>query len=690
MQGEGYDVYEALEYLDPSQLNYSEWETIGAILKYEGFSCSVWDDWSKRDMRPDHGYKPGKCEEKWRTFKGGSKPAKLGTLFKMALDRGWRPHKEGHVIDWNDTVSDDGDFRVLDPAWVDPHPSMPKAPTAENPEELAEYIRILFKADEYVGLVMDSSYNEERDKFNPAGSGYYTRTAGEWLDLIEQYQYRDNPFSWITGDYDKAAGAWIRFNPLDGKGVNDDNVTSWRYALVESDDISIEKQYSLITELQLPVAVMVHSGGKSVHAIVHVDAKSQNEYREKVKFLYEVCEANGLRVDQNNKNPSRLSRMPGVERGDRCQYIVARNIGKPTWQDWVDYIEDLRDDLPDISSFDDIRKNPPELAPELIKGVLRQGHKMLLSGPSKAGKSFALIELAIAIAEGRDWFGHPCRQGRVLYLNFEVDEASFDHRIMDVYERLGIHNPTPGMIDIWHLRGATLPLDKLVPKLIRRAKDAEYRAVIFDPVYKVLTGDENNASEMAAFCNQFDKVCRQLGASTIYCHHHSKGAQSGKVAMDRASGSGVFARDPDALVDFLQMKVPPENIPEEGATGWKISYTLREFAPIPEDYYWYVWPLHVHDEEGYIKRTLPDTEPAKASQAEIKNTRIMNFPHVYKDLLDRHGRVTVSDMAENLLPDNDGNAPNERTIRNYIREHLSDEYYVSGGNIFMKTEKENP
>ena len=42
---------------------------------------------------------------------------------------------------------------------------------------------------------------------------------------------------------------------------------------------------------------------------------------------------------------------------------------------------------------------------------------MLLAGPSKAGKSFALIEMTIAIAEGKSWFGWRCAQGRVLYVN---------------------------------------------------------------------------------------------------------------------------------------------------------------------------------------------------------------------------------------------------------------------------------
>ncbi len=75
-------------------------------------------------------------------------------------------------------------------------------------------------------------------------------------------------------------------------------------------------------------------------------------------------------------------------------------------------------------SLESVWDDLPALAPPLIENVLRQGHKMLIAGPSKAGKSFALIELCIAIAEGRKWFGWNCSQGRVLYVNLELDRAS--------------------------------------------------------------------------------------------------------------------------------------------------------------------------------------------------------------------------------------------------------------------------
>ena len=75
-------------------------------------------------------------------------------------------------------------------------------------------------------------------------------------------------------------------------------------------------------------------------------------------------------------------------------------------------------------------------------------------------------------------------------------------------------------IDIWNLRGKSVPMDKLAPKLIRRAAKKDYVAIIIDPIYKVITGDENSADQMANFCNQFDKVCTELGCAVIYCHHH--------------------------------------------------------------------------------------------------------------------------------------------------------------------------
>ena len=387
---------------------------------------------------------------------------------------------------------------------------------------------------------------EKDGKFLPT-QGNFDRTAGQLLGELSRCR---GDLGAVIGDYNHDAGAWIRFNPLDSQGVKNDNVTEYRYALVESDNMELDKQNAIIRELELPVACLVHSGGKSIHAIVRIEAANYEEYRKRVDYLYDVCAKNGLKVDTQNRNPSRLSRMPGILRKGHKQFLIDTNIGKSTWQEWKDWIESVNDSLPDPEALTSVWDNLPDLAPTLIDGVLRQGHKMLMAGPSKAGKSFALIQLCIAIAEGENWMGWTCAKGRVLYVNLELDRASCLHRFRDVYEAKGWAPNGIGNIDIWNLRGAAVPMDKLAPKLIRRAAKKGYIAVVIDPIYKVITGDENSADQMAQFCNQFDKVCCELGAAVIYCHHHSKGYQGSKRSMDRASGSGVFARDPDALLDL--------------------------------------------------------------------------------------------------------------------------------------------
>ena len=647
------DLKQALEYIEPMSLSYQEWVGVGMGLKEAGYPASVWDDWSKRDARRYHA---GECARKWETFRGTDTPITAGTIVQMALTRGWQPGRTGgHELGWEDEIgAKDEPYRVVDPHWVEGRDIA--EPKEWHPaQQLITYLEALFDSTENVGYVTRSF--EKDGKYMPT-KGDWSRTAGQ---LIEALSHCKNDVGAVLGDYNPAVGAWIRFNPLDGKGVRNENVTEFRYALVECDGMELEQQNALIRELELPVACLVHSGGKSLHAIVHIDAADYAEYRKRVEYLYAVCRRNGLELDQQNRNPSRLSRMPGVMRNGKKQFLVDTNIGKATFAEWQEWIESVTDDLPDSDNLEDVWDDLPDLAPSLIGGVLRQGHKMLLAGPSKAGKSYALIELVIAIAEGRSWLGFDCAKGKVLYVNLELDRASCLHRFRDVYDRLGWKPAGLRNIDIWNLRGKSIPMDKLAPKLIRRALKKDYIAVVIDPIYKIITGDENSADQMAAFCNQFDKVCTELGCAVIYCHHHSKGNQGGKRSMDRASGSGVFARDPDALLDLIELEVSDDlrkqiensevckacgaaleaagqsdevsqdtlcsqrealdackrllsgaaynNLLDtvadvrrevQARTAWRIEGTLREFPKFPPVNLWFEFPIHRIDHSGML------------------------------------------------------------------------------------------
>lgn len=655
---------ELLQHINPSLLNYQEWVNVGMALKQEGYTASDWDSWSAQDSKRYH---QGECFKKWDGFAGNGNPVTGGTIFQLAIEQGWTPpEKTSRELNWDDEIGKD--YKLIDEAWLEVKEINEPDDTQWNPvKELITYLETLFESTENVGYVTEVW--EKDDKYMP-GKGSYDRTAGQ---LIEALSKCNGDIGAVIGDYKEEAGAWIRFNPLDGKGVKNENVIDYRYTLVESDSMELEKQNAIIRELELPVACLVYSGGKSIHAIVKVDANTYDEYRKRVDYIYSICKKNGLDIDSQNRNPSRLSRMPGIRRDGRKQFLIGTNLGKGSYEDWYKYIEDLNDDLPDPEGLEGCWDDMPELAPELIHGVLRQGHKMLIAGPSKAGKSFALIEMCIAIAEGTKWLNWQCSQGRVLYVNLELDRASCLHRFKDVYKAVGIKPQNINNIDIWNLRGKTVPMDKLAPKLIRRALKKGYIAVIIDPIYKVLTGDENSADQMAHFTNQFDKVATELGSSVIYCHHHSKGAQGNKKSLDRASGSGVFARDPDALIDLIELELTEEiysmqlnqakckvfdeairsnnpgyydehvglddalSLPQitshanraltqsallkcsnecnkvedeiRTLSAWRVSGTLREFAKFKPVNMWFRYPKHEVDEAGIL--TDIETESAQ-------------------------------------------------------------------------------
>lgn len=613
------DLIVLLDYIDPSYLDYQEWLNVGMALKHEGYTASDWEDWSRRDSGR---YRPGECFKKWTSFEGNGITG--ATITQMAKEYGWEPSsgRDDHELDWNDEIVGNDDYVVVDKNWIEGEEI--KEPMQWNPvREITTYLETLFEASEHVGYVV-STWETEDGKHLPT-KGNFDRTAGELIQLLNQ---SGNDIGGVLGDYNPEAGAWIRFNPLDGVGVKNDNVTEYRYALVESDTMDIEKQNAIMRELELPIATLVFSGKKSIHAIVKIDAKNYDEYRKRVDYLYDVCKKNGLNIDSQNRNPSRLSRLPGVERNGKKQFIIDTHIGKSNWEEWEDWIEDINDDLPEPENLTDHWNNMPELAPPLIEGLLRQGHKMLMAGPSKAGKSFALIELAIALAEGVKWLNWQCTQGKVLYVNLELDDPSALHRFKDVYEALGLQPNNINNIDIWNLRGKSVPMDKLAPKLIRRAHKKGYIAVIIDPIYKVLTGDENSADQMAHFTNQFDKIATELGSAVIYCHHHSKGTQGGKKSMDRASGSGVFARDPDALIDLVELEITEDLMKQqEGAAATTIyAKTIQEV-----NYDYFDEHVGIDDQQSvsqmnnHAKRTLSEEQLSaveKEINQAIKNTRI--------------------------------------------------------------------
>ena len=617
------------------------WLRLSMAAKAAGVPYEIWDEWCRGDP---YRYHEGKNRKVWDSI-SPDEGITAGTLVQYARDHGYWS-EAGHPIE--DYIQYDGDELQS--------PRRSKSAT----EQAAQYLETLFKPEDVVGYNLQAEYDDKRDKWTPCTAGSYHYTAGQ---ILADLRSHPDDIGYALGDPNPEAGGWIRMNPLDGKGANDRNVTEYRYALIESDDMPADEQLAWLRDSGLPLAAMVDSGGKSIHGIVRIDAGTDRKlYDKRVAELYDWCAKHGFAVDTQDKNPSRLSRFPGLKRKGREQRLVGVNVGPASWDEWQKALRAQAYDLPEIESFAAWIENPPKPKPLLINGLLRKGAKMMIAAPSKAGKSLLMARLAVDLATGGTFMdAHQCTRNKVLYINGEIEKGEFSERLDAVIEALGADRESlRDTLMIWNLRGHAAPLEKLVAEtqFIQMIRDAGVDAVLLDPLYKFECGDENSAADAAKLTNAIDRVINETGASCIYSHHFGKGNSMAKYddPLDRSVGSGAWGRDVDAYISLTPVKrIVPENGAPIGEDDeiiedappteriFKVDHVLRAFAT-PEPYYVaFDYPLHRIVSDEVLN---PPKEPKPIGRKEY--CTIERAIAAYDTLAAEYDEVTVDMLSEAL------------------------------------------
>lgn len=571
-----YKANSALNTLYASDYGYDEWKNIGIAFKAAGGELTDWLAWCSIDAS---NYDERVAKQLFESVDAEG-AITANSLWKRAWNAGW---------DWRERFD-----------------KLPKVKTIPAPiaydsagEQAVAQLHAMFDAGDYVNVITKATKNKH-GKWVPSGYGkQYERD-----ELCASI--RSNGLDAALGGYNADAGVWLRVNPMNGRGISDQDVNRFRNALVESDDMPLKDQERMFFEMNLPMACITNSGGKSLHAVVRIDADGRNHYADRVRYLHEECEKAGLSIDKANKNPSRLTRLAGAKRAGKEQTLLHVHKGAKDFTTWMAQEKNAKLSYDyGIEPMD--MDTPPVLDEVLIDGIMRRGDKMCVAGPSKAYKSFCLIQMAIAVSCGAKWLGWKCKQGRVLYINCELRGESFRKRVWEVADNMKGANrdEIARNMDVWNMRGRTQPLETSKDHIIEQANERGYDIIVLDPIYKLFAGDENSAEEVSKFMLAIDELATRLRASIVYCHHHSKGAKGGVSAQDRFSGSGVYARDCDELIDISPLDLKDHSVTEWGygskATAWRIETVIRDFEPKRPLDVVFEYPVHHVDETGYLE-----------------------------------------------------------------------------------------
>ncbi len=386
---------------------------------------------------------------------------------------------------------------------IDPEALSIPWPTADWRKDLAKLLDALFEPDETISFKMSNTPDASQEKVS---------TITTQSDAIRK----------IMKSLDGPEGALIAVNAVAGSEGAADEAWRYRYVVVDSPKMMLAKQLAYYKALNLPCAALVNTGANSVQAWVKILAADAEEFKERVEFLFKTLDEQGFKVDNSLKRADAMVRMPGVLRSGKQQYLIGLEQGAKDFAEWQEWVEYSLDGKPLIENASDCVE-PPKAEEPILEDTLRAGELMLLTAPPKAGKSFALLDLALSVSNGGTWFGAKAKEHDVLYINFELTRSAFLNRLHLLAKHLGV-NPATEHLGFLNLRGTTMsPLEmgQYIAKRVQGAKKLEnhnYKLIIIDPVTSILHSPKvtrTNGTPNQMLMQMLDSIISLTGSAVI-------------------------------------------------------------------------------------------------------------------------------------------------------------------------------
>lgn len=207
---------------------------------------------------------------------------------------------------------------------------------------------------------------------------------------------------------------------------------------------------------------------------------------------------------------------------------------------------------------------------EFLEGWLAESKFSYIYGPSTAGKSALVLDMAFHVAAGRPWFGKRVRQRPVLYIGLEGESG-----VLARLEAMEALYGEPSQIDPMTGHWAMLTDKTTTAHVIKAVKELGAGWVIVDTLARAMTGgDENSAQDMGRIIDAAGIIQSVTGAHVTLLHHTGKDSAKGprgssalKPAADLEISVEKDPNSPVRVATVLKNK--------DGKEGDEIKFTIE-------------------------------------------------------------------------------------------------------------------
>lgn len=223
----------------------------------------------------------------------------------------------------------------------------------------------------------------------------------------------------------------------------------------------------------------------------------------------------------------------------------------------------------------------PEL---LVEDLLYADSVVTFVGPSKAGKTYCMLDAVNSWRSGADWLGlQATRPLSVLYIDGEMPMWSLIRRMNWI--RALRQSPPGAQGRMWFcpLAGTGLDGSQVAPAvrrgfIKRLCGNTKPDLIVVDNLSALAPVDagwyvsEGDDRTMEHICRMWAEVQRLANCAMLLVHHTTKGSQEHKTVMDMGSGSGVLGRRSSGQMAIRQVTTAD-------GEEWRLEIQPRHFAP---------------------------------------------------------------------------------------------------------------